>query len=702
MSIVVIGEKPDVAKAIATAISKRDGLKPSVKTGYIEVGEYNITWAYGHLLKLKEFESYNEEYKKWEMKHLPIYFDNWEHELDYSGNGFKVKQLKVIQGLLKNSQSCIHAGDPDDEGQYLIDEILQYYNYKKPVKRVLINDNNTDYVIKALSKLEDNKKYESLGKAAYGRAICDNIFGKNLTRFFTLKSGGSLVKVGRVQTPTLQLVINRDRSIENHTKQYYYTINLKGEKDGIEYKLTHSPKEKITNFNEIMELLKDLKQNSLVEIKVEKKKEVKKPPLVYNLAELQIEANNKYGYSPQQVLDITQGLREKYKAITYNRSDCRYLGEENFKDVPKIVDNLKSKLNVNYEIVNTTQKGEVFDDSKITAHHGIIPTISNFNYSSLTKQEKDIYDLIATRYLEQFCKPAEYEKTSVKSIVNELEFSGSSSKLLKLGYLEIRGKEDEKDGAFDSLKESDIKLNVIDFESQENETKPQARYTEATLIKDMVGISKYVENEEIKKLLKEKDKDKKDESGSIGTPATRASIIDNLIKSGYIEKKGKQLISTAIAREFCDKLPKEAKSIDNTAIWYQIQEDIKDGKLESKDLEHKVLEDIKKIMGDVSTFVLSSAKREIKGKELSPYLDPINNEPLYQAPTKNDPKKLWYSRANYDKDNPIGYMLSFDGNSLYELNSKKSYPIILNPNSDAPKPKTTKKTTTKGKTHKKK
>lgn len=626
--ILVIAEKPELGKSIALAISKKENKKVISQKQYLEVGYYKITWAFGHLLKLKEFEEYNQNYKIWKLEDLPIYFENWEHEEDIGkGKEYKKNQLTIIKKLLKEADLVIHAGDPDDEGQYLIDEILQFYKFKKSVKRILINDNNEDYILKQLDKIDDNNKYTNLGKAAYARAISDNIFGKNLTRYFTIKSG-TLLKIGRVQTPTLGLVINRDYEIENHVKSNYFTVSIY---DNNKLKLKYTPKNKIEDKSISLKLKEKIKENvKIINISVEKKEIIQKPPLPYNLAKLQSEANKKFGYSPKKVLDITQSLRENYKAITYNRSDCQYLGMENYKEANIVILSVIKNLNIQDIGFDIKIKSDAFDDTKITAHHAIIPTKNNIDISKLTKEEFNIYNLICTRYLIQFLKPVKYMHTLLKS--NEVNISGyeeniifknSSKMLLEKGYLDFyKGekedeKEDEEESNFliDNLK-SDFKYYLSEVSLIEKETKPKSRYTEGTLLEDMTTVAKYVKDENIKKIMKEKDKDKKGESGSIGTPATRSTIIENLIKSGYLERKGKTIISTKLAREFYNKLPYSAKSIDNTALWWLIQEDIKKGNAKVEDLTLMVLKNIKEIIENKKDFKLSESLNSNENKEI--------------------------------------------------------------------------------------
>ena len=591
----IIAEKPELARAIAEAIP---GTK-NKKDGYIEVEEYCVTWAAGHLLKLYDPQDYDDKYKKWNLSDLPINFENWKKKV-IDGKG---KLVNNIKKLIKDADEVINAGDPDDEGQLLIDEIIQYLNYKGKVSRILINDNNTESIKKAFTKIESNEKYKSLGVAAEARSIADLLVGVNLTRFFTLYNNtGNVLSIGRVQTPTLAMVVNRDNEIKNHIKEKYYelflNINVENNDINLKYKQDKDI-EKVLDKSILENIINKLdNKNGKLEIS---KKVVESTPLPFNLANLQIEANKKYGYSAQKTQDITQNLREKHKAITYNRSDCEYLSEEHFKEAPKllpiVIKNLEVNIKVNYSEEN---KSRAFNDKNITAHHGIIPTL-NGDISSFNKEEKNIYELIAKRYVIQFMTKKKVEKTEGILNVEDNIFKATSSKTLDKGYSVIYSEDKEENDEITGL--SNIKEGIYnietkkeDYKIEERESQPKKAYTEATLLKDMTSISKYVKDPKIKEILLKKDKDKKGESGSIGTPATRASIIEGLFKKGYLEYQGKNIKSTALAIEYLKTLPEELKAADMTALWYVIQEDIKDGKVGKEALIKYVLDDINRII----------------------------------------------------------------------------------------------------------
>lgn len=602
MKSLIIAEKPELAKSIVNAI---DG-KLNKKDGYFEKGNYVVTWAYGHILRLKTPEEYDEDNKSWDMKQLPIYFKNWgKIPIDKSR-----KQFNVIKKLINECDEIINAGDIDEEGQLLIDEIIEYCKFKGTVKRIQTSAFNEDYLKKALKNLEPNSKYETWGKSANARAIADYMVGINLSRYFSILNGTTL-SVGRVQTPTLGLVVNRDLAIENHIKEIYYDgysdIDING--NIVKSKLEHKDNITFKNSEELKQIL-DSFLNRKLQVSIKKQIKNENAPLPFNLTKLQSHISKKYKIKPDETLKITQDLREKYHAITYNRSDSQYLNEEHYKEAPgvikKVLSNLNLKLNLDY---NNLPHSKCFDDSKVTAHHGIIPTAVDLDLFKMSEKEQKVYKEISLFYLIQFVEVVKKEVTYLETEEQQgYKFKASSTKILDEGfkkYLDRSNNEDEE-SVLSRIKDGQYSGTIIKNDIKEIETKPLARYTQASLIEDMTRISKYVDNPEIKEILKRKDKDKEGENGSIGTSATRASIIQNLIKRGYIKEEKDKVISTELGREYYKILPDEWKKADLTAKWWIIQEEIRDGKSEQDKLLDSILNDIKNILStrDVSKFKL--------------------------------------------------------------------------------------------------
>ncbi len=602
MKSLIIAEKPELAKSIVNAI---DG-KLNKNDGYFEKGNYVVTWAYGHILRLKAPEEYDEENKNWDMKQLPIYFKNWgKIPIDKTR-----KQFNVIKKLINECDEIINAGDIDEEGQLLIDEIIEYCKFKGTVKRIQTSAFNEDYLKKALKNLEPNSKYETWGKSANARAIADYMVGINLSRYFSILNGTTL-SVGRVQTPTLGLVVNRDLAIENHIKEKYYDgyvdINING--NIIKAKLENKDNIVYKNQNELKQIL-DKFINKNVKVNITKQIKNENAPLPFNLTKLQSHISKKYKIKPDETLKITQDLREKYHAITYNRSDSQYLNEEHYKEAPgvikKVLNNIDLKLDLDYSIL---PHSKCFDNSKVTAHHGIIPTSVDIDLSKMNDKEQKIYKEICMYYLIQFIRPIKKEITYLETDEqNGYKFKASSTKILDEGFNKYLDKtnNENQESVLSKISEGLYTGTINKSDIKEIETKPLARYTQASLIEDMTRISKYVDDPEIKEILKRKDKDKEGENGSIGTSATRASIIQNLIKRGYIKEEKDKVISTELGREYYNILPDEWKKADLTAKWWIIQEEIRDGKADQNKLLDSILLDIKKVIAtkDVSKFKL--------------------------------------------------------------------------------------------------
>ena len=629
----IIAEKKELAEAIVAAIpgdKKYNG-------NSITVGDYITCWIYGHILTHKEPEEIDPSLKKWNLESLPIYFPKW----DKKPLPNKIELFNSVKELMHSNQvtEIIHAGDADSEGQYLVDELLEYCSNKKPVKRLMVNDNTLGGVQKAFSKIEDNSKYTALGKSAEARAIADMIVGFSLSRFYSIINNAKL-SIGRVQTPTMALVVNRDNEIKNHIKEKYYNLYLKTNINDIDIDLRYSSKERIMDkfiYEEFINNVGDKTSNLLIT----KKENYRATPLPYNLSDLESDAAILFKYSAKKTMDITQNLRDKYKAITYNRSDCRYLSEEHFKEAPKLIPLVAEKLNFTATF-DFNEKSRCFNDKYVTAHHGIIPTGAG-DFEQFSQEEKNIYKLIAERYLIQFLEKVKIEKTEAKVEINEAIFKKSSIKILEPGYtkyFKVLEDDNENDEEVEEKKENNlskilggeyqIKINDSNFFIEEKETTAKKPYTEATLIKDLNNIAKYVKDPEIRELLKSKDKDKKDVNGSIGTTATIPGILEGLIEKGFLTRKEEKIISTELAKEYLKILPESLKTPDSTALWWSIQEKIARGEAKLEDLTLSVLEDVKTIINSEHKTISSEFSTLKQEKEIIGVC-PKCGEPIYEG-----------------------------------------------------------------------
>ena len=629
----IIAEKKELAEAIVAAIPGEKKYNGSS----IIIGDYIACWIYGHILTHKEPEEIDPSLKKWKLDTLPIYFSKWDKKI----LPYRKDLFNTVKDLIHSNEitEIIHAGDADSEGQYLVDELLEYCSNKKPVKRLMVNDNTLGGVQKAFSKIEDNSKYTALGKSAEARAIADMIVGFSLSRFYSIINNAKL-SIGRVQTPTMALVVNRDNEIKNHIKEKYYNLYLKTNINNIDIDLRYSSKERIMDksiYEDFINNVGDKTSNLLIT----KKENYRATPLPYNLSDLESDAATLFKYSAKKTMDITQNLRDKYKAITYNRSDCRYLSDEHFKEAPKLIPLVAEKLNFTATF-DFNEKSRCFNDKYVTAHHGIIPTGAG-DFEQFSQEEKNIYKLIAERYLIQFLEKVKIEKTEAKVEINEAIFKKSSIKILEPGYtkyFKVLEDDNENDEEVEEKKENNlskipggeyqIKINDSNFFIEEKETTAKKPYTEATLIKDLNNIAKYVKDPEIRELLKSKDKDKKDVNGSIGTTATIPGILEGLIEKGFLTRKEEKIISTELAKEYLKILPESLKTPDSTALWWSIQEKIARGEAKLEDLTLSVLEDVKTIINSEHKTISSEFSTLKQEKEIIGVC-PKCGEPIYEG-----------------------------------------------------------------------
>lgn len=623
--ILVIAEKPVLGKAIADALPGT----ATMKNGCIYKGDYIVTWVFGHMLSLKEPEDYDIGYKSWNINSLPIFFKDWQVKIGKDGNLnkgqiSKSQRVNQIGNLLKQADEVIHAGDPDDEGQLLIDELLRWFNYKGIVKRLDTANTTLAAMKKALLHMTDNKPHEPYGWSAYARSVADLMVGINMSRLFSCKNQ-TLLTIGRVQTPTLGLVVNRDLAIEGHHKQKYYTIacDINFNNDTVQADFIPSKTDSNLVDGHILskeyaeQICNRLKGQILKNINITKKIVYEAPPLPFNLVKLQTYCSGKFGYSPQQVLDITQSLRENHKAITYNRSDCQYLSEEHYKEAPVTMKAVIMNIRYKPKSLDMNLKSKCFDSSKISAHFAIIPTNQKVNLDKLSEAEKNVYLAICKYYIAQFMPKAKKEQTNLSiELGNGEAIKAVSTVIIEQGYRSIFN-EAEKDKAsnLSKIPEGIYSGKITDTDIAEKETKPPSRYTKASLNEDMTCISKYVKDPKIKQLLLSKDEGKEGERGSIGTSATRSGIIESLVKRGFLREDGKKVISTALGRELYRILPDEIKKADMTAEWWSIQEEIQNGTVNYNKLIDSVYDTIKHIVTNVDNYpVVNSSIIAIKKK----------------------------------------------------------------------------------------
>ena len=643
-----IAEKPDLAKAIVEGLGGG-----SRKDGFYDCGDDYVTWCFGHMLQLLDPEDYDQRYSKWDMADLPISHIPWKKK----ASNDKKNQLKIITDLLKKADSVVHAGDPDDEGQLLVDEILSFTNSKLPVKRLLINDNNISVVRRSLASMRDNHEFSGLSAAAEARSVGDQLYGYNMTRAYTLAANAvgyqGVLSVGRVQTPIVGLVVRRDREFEAHTKSYYFNVTGQFKIEGLEFPARYQivdgdpvdEKGRLSNQDHAQGIANAVKGVDAKVLSAATKKKEQHPPLPYNLLKLQTDASRKFGFMPNQTKDITQSLREKHKLITYNRSDCEFLSDDQHADAPSVlaaIAQTASALTVAAQRADPDIKSRAFNSSKVSAHHGIIPTEATADFSKLTDGEQKIYMLIARAYVAQFWPKHQYDQTDVFVEAAKHRFGVRSNVTTlsgwKMLYKNDVGNEDlegdENDLALDlRVLKTGQGGGCTDATANQMETKPRPLYTIATLLSDLTRVAQYVRDDRLRKLLVDKDNGKEGEHGGIGTPATRDTIIATLFERGYLAEKGKNIISTPTAREFYDTLPDQAKYPDMTALWHEQQKAIQAGE---RDAVSFVTELMEYICSEVA-----SVKRNGIGIKINAPPCPDCGKPLRRIKKKEKKEFFW-------------------------------------------------------------
>lgn len=587
-----IAEKPAVGALVANALN----ISSRKKTHYEGNGNV-VTWALGHLIKSQKPENYNPSYKTWSLDYLPMKL----YPTVYEPIVGKEDQLAFIGTSLSKADIVYNCCDVDDEGSLIFQELLNYFNYKGKVKRVFISDMNDSAVTKAVNNPKDCDQHYGQYLKAYARSVGDEVFGLSMTRALTVSANrkgysGSALTVGRVQTPVLSLIVDRYNQNKSHSKTKYYTLDINANSDSGQFKASFIPDSRISLDENgrivndgILKSISRLIDKSEGEIReIEVKENSKSAPLPYNLARLQQDMNRAAKLTAQQTLDITQSLRENWKGITYNRSDCSYLSDEQYEEAPLIIESLSSIDKYSGHSFDSTIKSKAFNDKNVTAHTAIIPTGKLTDTSKLTKDEKTVYFAICNNYLAQFMSDKKTKTAKGKAKVLDYYFKFSGSKVTHNGWAELLQDNSEKEGENDEVISSFdclSKLSIGDYFTvdsvflSEKETAPPKLFTEATLLSAMTRIADYVKNEKTKRLLKEKDEGVKGEHGSIGTPATRSAIIERLKKSGYIEDSKGSLIPTANAISIINSLPKNITNPDLTALWFQQQNLIAENKL---------------------------------------------------------------------------------------------------------------------------
>ena len=554
--IVCIAEKPSVARDIAQVLGAT-----SKKDGYIEGNGYCVTWTFGHLCTLKEPHDYTPQWKGWDIYKLPMIPPRFGIKL--IENPTYVKQFKCIEQLVQKAQMIVNCGDAGQEGELIQRWVMQKAGAKCPVKRLWISSLTEEAIKEGFNNLKDEVEYQPLYEAGLARAIGDWLLGMNATRLYTLKYGMNrqVLSIGRVQTPTLALIVNRQQEIENFVPQPYWELKT------IYRDTTFSvTKGKFTEKQEGEQFLQTILGKDFVVTDVTHKKGTEYAPRLFDLTSLQVECNKKFGFSAEDTLQTIQSLYEK-KITTYPRVDTTYLSDDIFPKCAGILNGLTAYAHLLQPLrgKKLPKSKKVFDSSKVTDHHAIIPT--GMQPQNLSDMEQKVFDLVARRFIAAFYPDSKISTTTVLGKVENVEFKAQGKQILEQGWRAVFAA--DKAPAADEEKEGEQEKTLPAFEKGESGphtpslaekwTQPPKPYTEATLLRAMETAGKFVDDDELRDALKE---------NGIGRPSTRAAIIGTLFKREYIRKEKKNLYATPTGVELIMLIKEELlKSAQLTGIW---------------------------------------------------------------------------------------------------------------------------------------
>ena len=591
--IVCIAEKPSVAKDIARIIGATTS-----RDGYMEGNGYQVTWTFGHLCTLKEPHDYTPMWKSWSLSALPMIPPRFGIKL-IPDKGI-AKQFAVIEQLMQKADSIINCGDAGQEGELIQRWVMQKAKAQCPVKRLWISSMTDEAIREGFRQLKDQDDYQPLYLAGLSRAIGDWILGMNATRLYTLKYGQNrqVLSIGRVQTPTLALIVNRQKEIDSFVPEPYWVLSTI-------YRDTvfTATKGKFLEKEKGEEFLQTITGKPFIVTSVQKKNGTEAPRQLYDLTSLQVDCNRKFGMSAEQTLNIIQSLYER-KYTTYPRVDTQYLSDDIYPKCPTILNGLKGYEQYTQPLAGTklTKSKKVFDSSKVTDHHAIIPT--GVPAQGLTDMERHVYDLITRRFISVFYPDCKFATTTVLGQVEDVELKATGKTILSLGWREVYAKDaavevqpndEENKGDEERTLPTFVEGESGDHQPTLTEkwTTPPKYYTEATLLRAMETAGKFVEDEELRAALKE---------NGIGRPSSRASIIETLFKRHYIRRERKNLVATATGIELIDTIKEELlKSCELTGIWEKKLRDIEHKRYDAGQFVEELKQQIREIVNDVMT-----------------------------------------------------------------------------------------------------
>lgn len=597
--IVCIAEKPSVAKDIARILGAT-----SAHNGYMEGNGYQVTWTFGHLCTLKEPNDYTDLWKHWSLSALPMIPPRFGIKL-IDDDGIK-RQFAVIEKLMQSADSIVNCGDAGQEGELIQRWVMQKAGAKCPVKRLWISSMTDEAIREGFNKLKDQSEYQPLYIAGLSRAIGDWLLGMNATRLYTLKYGQNrqVLSIGRVQTPTLALIVNRQKEIDSFEPEPYWVL-------ATVYRDTTftATKGKFTTKEEGEAAFSTIADKPFTVTAVQKKNGTEAPPRLFDLTSLQVECNRKFSYSAETTLKIIQGLYER-KLTTYPRVDTQYLSDDIYPKCPSILSGISKQYGPLMQPLmgkKLTKSKRVFDTSKVTDHHAIIPT--GVPATSLTDLERNVYDLIARRFIAVFYPDCKFSTTTVLGNVEDIEFKVNGKEILSPGWRAVYAQPTSQTATptpnatseDDDHNKGDEERTLPTFVKGESGphtptlsekwTTPPKYYTEATLLRAMETAGKFVEDETLRAALKE---------NGIGRPSSRAGIIETLFKRHYIRRERKNLVATATGIELIDIIHEELlKSCELTGIWEKRLRDIEHKKDDAADFINGLKQQVTEIVNDV-------------------------------------------------------------------------------------------------------
>lgn len=592
----VLAEKPSVARDIARVL----GAKKNCGS-YIEGDKYVITWALGHLVTLADPDAYDDKYKHWRLEDLPMLPKKMKLVVIKQTS----KQYKAVSSLMARGDidKLIIATDAGREGELVARWIMMKAHNKKPAFRLWISSQTDKAIKEGFANLKPASQYDNLFYSAVARAEADWLVGLNVTRALTCKHNAQL-SAGRVQTPTLSMIVEREEEILNFKPTDYYSLeaSFKG------FNATFKDSKNNTRFSQkdfVENLLSSLKGKNAVVKKIEKSEKTTPPPAAYDLTELQRDANKLFGYSAKQTLSIMQSLYERHKVLTYPRTDSRYITDDIVATIPERLRSIsqgvfqKSATILYRKPINTKY---IVNNAKVTDHHAIIPTEQPANYSKFSHEERNIYDLVCKRFIAVLSEPFKYDEVKLTIDIGGKSFYAKGKTVKFSGWKEIYGtsvndeeneERENKSQQLPSLSQGDI-LPVLNLKIVSGKTRPPARYTEATLLSTMENPSKQIEDKSLKAVLAT--------TSGLGTPATRADIIEKLFDNFSVERVGKEIHPTAKGKQLVSIVPCDLKSAELTAKWEQQLQDISQGKADMK----KFIEEMRRYSTSLVSMVISS------------------------------------------------------------------------------------------------